>query len=240
MLMRPRRTDHLRHPRHAHRVVGHAFVALVALGALGGVASAAPAGVIETIPPDTAPPPPPPAESTPFVYPSTPAPSLLDRPQNAARHGEPPIDERLLHGFRLGYGYVMDFDKPVKSLGGQSLADRTNMRAPHNFLIGYEAFYRMVGHSWLNVILTGNVIIAGLEQSQFYPTGNALLGFELKSSFQIGVGANFAPLKGNIAHTIFAAGWTPRVGSFYTPVHAFFIPDVDGVHRMGLLTGVTW
>jgi len=26
----------------------------------------------------------------------------------------------------------------------------------------------------------------------------------------------------------------------YTPVHAFFIPDVDGVHRMGVLTGVTW
>jgi hypothetical protein len=164
----------------------------------------------------------------------------VDRSQGAPNAPDRPIEERLLHGFRLGYGYVAEFDKPIKSLNGESLADRTHMRSPHNFLIGYEAFYRMVGHSWLNVILTGNVIVAGLEQSQFYPTGNVLLGFEFKNSFQIGTGANLAPLKDNVAHTIFAAGWTPKVGSFYTPVHAFFIPDVDGVHRMGVLTGVTW
>lgn len=170
----------------------------------------------------------------------TPPPPAHDRPQTGHDARDRVVDERLLHGFRLGYGYIADFDKPVKSLGGQSLADKTNMRSPHNFLIGYEAFYRMAGHSWLNVILTANVIIAGLEQSQFYPTGNMLLGFEFKNSFQVGVGANLAPLKDSVAHTIFAAGWTPRVGNFYTPLHAFFIPDVDGVHRMGLLTGVTW
>ena len=33
---------------------------------------------------------------------------------------------------------------------------------------------------------------------------------------------------------------TPRVGSFYVPLHAFFIPDVDGLHRTGVTTGVTW
>lgn len=164
----------------------------------------------------------------------------FDRPPEAGGKREQPIEQRFLHGFRLGYGYVMDYDKPVKSLGDKSLAERTNMRAPHNFLLGYEGFYRMVGHSWLNVILVGNVIVAGLEQSQFYPTANTLLGFEFNNSFQVGVGADFAPLKDNIAHTIFAAGWTPRVGSFYTPLHAFFIPDVDGIHRMGVLTGVTW
>jgi hypothetical protein len=30
------------------------------------------------------------------------------------------------------------------------------------------------------------------------------------------------------------------VGSFYVPLHAFFIPDVDGLHRTGVTTGVTW
>jgi hypothetical protein len=163
-----------------------------------------------------------------------------DHPQAPLPSSEWLPDRRLLHGFRVGYGHTLDYDKPVKSLGDKSLADRTGMRSPHNFLIGYEAFYRMVGHSWLNVILVGNVIVAGLEQSQFYPTGNTLLGFEFNNSFQLGVGANFAPLKGAFAHTIFAAGWTPKVGSFYTPLHAYFIPDVDGVHRIGVLTGVTW
>jgi hypothetical protein len=114
------------------------------------------------------------------------------------------------------------------------------MKTPHHFLIGYEGMARMVGHSWLNVILVGNAMVAGLEQSKFYPTGNALIGFEIDNSFQFGVGASFTPLKGQEAHTIIAAGWTPRVGSFYVPLHAFFIPDVDGLHRTGVTTGVTW
>ncbi len=163
-----------------------------------------------------------------------------DRGSDAAASREYLADRRLLHGFRLGYGHVMNFDKRVPALGDKSLADKMHMRSPHNFLIGYEAFYRMVGHSWLNVILTGNVMIAGLEQSQFWPTSNGLLGFEFNNSFQLGVGANLAPLEGHIAHTVVAAGWTPRVGTFYTPIHAFFIPDVDGLHRVGALTGVTW
>jgi len=41
-------------------------------------------------------------------------------------------------------------------------------------------------------------------------------------------------------HMVFAAGWTPKVGSFYTPVHAFFMPDVDGQHRTGVTVGVNW
>jgi hypothetical protein len=149
-------------------------------------------------------------------------------------------DERLLHGFRIGYSYVMNSEKPADSLGGQSLKDAAHMRTPNSFLIGYEAFYRMTSHSWVNVILVGNVMVAGLEQSQFWPSANGLLGFELDNSFQVGVGANLSPLKDSYAHTIVAAGWTPKAGRFYVPLHAFFIPDVDGVHRMGVTTGVTW
>jgi hypothetical protein len=114
------------------------------------------------------------------------------------------------------------------------------MKSPNSFLLGYEAVYRVVGHSWLNVILLGNAMIAGLEQSKVFPTANLLIGFEFNNSFQIGTGASLAPLKGEEAHAIFAAGWTPRVGSFYVPVHAFAIPDVDGAHRLGMTTGVTW
>lgn len=149
-------------------------------------------------------------------------------------------DAKLLHGFRLGYSYTSNFDKSVPSLGGKSFADKTDTRTPSHFLVGYEAFYRMVGHSWLNVILVANANVAGMEQAKFLPSGNFMIGAELDNSFQIGIGVHLEPLAGSEAHMITAAGWTPRVGKFYVPIHAFFIPDVDGVHRTGVTTGVTW
>jgi hypothetical protein len=157
-----------------------------------------------------------------------------------ASEAERLVERRFLHGFRLGYGYVSNLDKPVAAFHGESLKDKTGMTTPHHLLMGYEGMLRLVGHSWLNVILVGNVVVAGLEQSKVLPTANGLLGFEIDNSFQLGVGPSLTPLAGSEAHAIFAAGWTPRVGSFYVPVHAFFIPDVDGVHRMGITTGVTW
>jgi hypothetical protein len=167
-------------------------------------------------------------------------PAQADRTQWEPADQDHLLHQKVLHGFRLGYAYVANYDKPVDSLGGKSLKDRIDMKTPHSFLLGYEGMVRMVGHSWLNVILVGNVMLAGLEQSKFYPTANGLLGFEIDNSFQVGVGASLTPLKGQEGHAIIAAGWTPRVGSFYVPVHAFLIPDVDGLHRTGMTTGVTW
>ncbi len=162
------------------------------------------------------------------------------RPQWATPRSDRLVDQKFLHGFRLGYAYVANSERPIDSLGGHSLKERIDMKTPHSFLLGYEGMTRMVGHSWLNVILVGNVIVAGLEQSKVYPTANGLLGFEIDNSFQLGVGASVTPLKGQEAHAIVAGGWTPRAGSFYVPVHAFFIPDVEGLHRTGVTTGVTW
>jgi hypothetical protein len=183
------------------------------------------------------------APPTPFASeaPRDPRGRVADTPSDVAEKEEDSLrSERLLQGFRLGYSYVANSTVPVQTFEGQSIAQRVGMRTPSSFLIGYEAFYRMAGHSWLNVILVGNVMIGGLEQSKFFPTANALLGFELRNSFQLGVGVNLAPLKETYAHTVFAAGWTPRVGNFYVPIHFFFVPDVDGNHRMGVTTGVTW
>lgn len=151
-----------------------------------------------------------------------------------------PNDSTVLHGFRLGYGYVMNYDQPLDALNGQSLKQKIGLRAPSHFLLGYEVVYRVVSQSWLNVILMGNGMIAGLEQSKFLPSGNLLIGAEIRNSFQIGVGTHLEPLKGEEAHAIIAAGWTPRIGTIYTPVHAYFIPDVDGMHRLGITTGVTF
>ena len=163
-----------------------------------------------------------------------------DHPVEAAPRPKSPDDSVLLHGFRLGYGYVFNYSDPSSAFENKSFQERAGLRSPHHFLLGYEVVYRVVGHSWLNVLLIGNGMIAGLEQSKVLPSGNLLIGAEIKNSFQIGVGANVSPLKGSEAHTIIAAGWTPRVGTIYTPVHAYFIPDVDGYHRMGMTTGVTF
>jgi hypothetical protein len=165
--------------------------------------------------------------------------SPADRPADAPRP-KSPDDALLLHGFRLGYGYVFNYSDPSSAFENKSFQDRAGLRSPHHFLLGYEVVYRVVGHSWLNVLLMGNGMIAGLEQSRVLPSANLLIGAEIKNSFQVGVGANLSPLKGSEAHTIIAAGWTPRIGTIYTPVHAYFIPDVDGYHRMGVTTGVTF
>lgn len=145
---------------------------------------------------------------------------------------------RLLHGFRLGYLYVSHVDRPDES--GRNLVDRYGIRSPHQFLVGYEVTWRMIGHDWLNVLLVGNLLIAGIEQSRFFPSGNAILGFEMVESFQVGVGANLTPTREKAAHMLIASGWTPRVGDFYVPVHAFFVPDVDKHHRLGVTVGVNF
>jgi hypothetical protein len=107
-------------------------------------------------------------------------------------------------------------------------------------LLGYEGFYRIVGHSWLNVLMVGNVTVAGLEQSKFIPAASGLIGFEFNRSFQLGVGVNLTPDPDAPSHMIAAAGWTPHVGSIQTPVHFFFVPDPDGNHRTGATIGMTW
>jgi hypothetical protein len=184
----------------------------------------------------------------PAVLPSavgTPSDPVADRPSDGAEDAtEREVEKRVLHGFRLGYLFLMNHDKPVPSSDVDcpdcSLAERYDIRTPHQFLIGYEVMGRLVGHDWLNVLVVGNVLVSGIEQSKFFPSANLLIGFELDQSFQLGVGANFTVEEDKAAHMVLAAGWTPRAGSFYVPVHAFFIPDVDDNHRLGFTVGVNW
>jgi hypothetical protein len=151
------------------------------------------------------------------------------------------IKQVLLHGFRLGYLHVMNYDQSGNpDCPTCSPKEKYGLRSPHQFLIGYEITGRMTGTGWLNVLLVGNVMVSGLEQSKFYPSANGLIGFERNRSVQMGVGINVTPEKDKPAHMIAAAGWTPRTGNFYVPVHVFFIPDVDKNHRMGATFGVNW
>src|SRR5262245_47805334 len=63
----------------------------------------------------------------------------MDRPPPPQPKAErSPDDYSLLHGFRLGYGYVMNYDEPAESFGGKSLKEQAHLRSPHHFLLGYE------------------------------------------------------------------------------------------------------
>jgi hypothetical protein len=188
-----------------------------------------------------------------------PAPSLTDgTDEDTGWHR--PAGQRFTSGFRLGYMYLANYSQQTRDTGEMnadgthkmtSLKDQFGLKNPNMFLIGYEGFYRIVGHSWLNVLMVGNVSVAGLDQSKFIPTANGLLGFEIQRSFELGVGVNLLPDAQAPSHMIMAAGWTPKVGAIQTPIHAFFIPDSAGTDpntgkqlpsnwRAGATLGMNW
>ena len=155
-----------------------------------------------------------------------------------------PVGKRFFSGFRLGWMYIKDYEKMNRDDGmgpnSSSIKDKLGLKTPNMFLIGYEGFYRIVGHSWLNVLMVGNVTVAGLEQSKFIPAASGLLGFEFERNFQVGVGINVIPDPVAPSHMILAAGYTPFVGGIQTPIHAFYIPDAGGNSRMGATVGMNW
>lgn len=146
--------------------------------------------------------------------------------------GAVPISERVfLHGFRMGYNMITEFDEAQLSSYG--------LQSPHQFVIGYEFMQRIIGHDWLNLILVQNVLVGGLEQSAFVPTANLIFGFELANSFQVGFGVNLSLDPDAWSHMIIVAGYTPQIGDIYMPIQAHFVPDVFGRHRMGVSVGFT-
>jgi hypothetical protein len=166
---------------------------------------------------------------------------LKARQPRPPRAAEPAKEEedRFLHGLRLGYGLFLNHDDP-------KIQKVLRLETPSTFLLGYELAYRMIGGEWLNLLFIGNTTVAGLEQSKFLPSLNLLLGAEFRHSFQVGLGLNLSPWKSEeerltlASHMIAAFGWTPKIGDFYTPIHVYFIPDVQSAHRAGLTVGVNF
>ena len=147
----------------------------------------------------------------------------------AAETGPTP-PSRYMHGFRVGYSYI------------NGAEDHARLSSPHLFVMGYEATQRISGGEWLNVITVQNIMVAGMNQSVFIPSGNFLLGFEMNERVQVGVGPNISPFSepDDIIHMIAAVGYTPEAGDFNVPVHLSYVPDVDGNYRIAVTTGVNW
>jgi hypothetical protein len=70
-----------------------------------------------------------------------------------------PVGWRFLHGFRLGLHVhpEPDADPPRQH---HEIKQEFGPKTLNMMLLGYEGFYRIVGHSWLNVPIVGNVTIA--------------------------------------------------------------------------------
>ncbi len=159
---------------------------------------------------------------------------------NVDESPRPPVTKRFVSGFRVGWMHIAHFDRPQMDRNGMSLKDQFGLKTPDMFLLGYEGFYRILGHSWLNVILVGNASVSGLDQSKFIPSGNGLIGVEIDQGLQAGVGVSLTPDPVAPSHMILAAGWTPTLGSITTPVHFLYIPDPDGNWRVGATLGMNW
>jgi hypothetical protein len=139
-------------------------------------------------------------------------------------------EQRLYHGFRVGYTYVAGIDED------------STLQSPHLFVLGYELTQRALGGRWLDVVVIGNASVAGINQSIFIPSANGLVGFAIDKQIEIGTGVNWSPFdpSGKNIHQVIAVGWTPPAGAFNVPIHATLIPDIDGNWRLGTTVGVNW
>ena len=146
-------------------------------------------------------------------------PSLDATPSDDDGGWHKPVGRRFFHGFRMGWTYIQHYADPTRTKDGMaiSIKDEFKLKSPNMMLLGYEGFYRIVGHSWLNVLMVGNVTVAGLEQSKFIPAASGLIGFEFNKSFQLGIGVNLTPDPQAISHMIAAAGWTPMATTAWAP-----------------------
>ena len=135
-------------------------------------------------------------------------------------------------GMRFGYNYANKADETER------------LDSPHMFAIGFETQQTMDGDSWLDLLFIQNLTISGLDQSVLIPSANALVGFEIKDSLQLAVGANASIVdpsdEDHYFHLVTAIGWTQDAGIFSVPVHLVYIPDVNDYYRVAITTGINW
>jgi len=142
------------------------------------------------------------------------------------------MDWNTRKGIRFGYNYANKADESDK------------LQSPHMFVIGFEMQQTMDGDSWLDLLFIQNLTISGLDQSVVLPSGNALVGFEIKDALQLAVGDNATIVdpsdEDHYVHLVTAVGWTQDAGIFSVPVHLIFVPDVNDYYRVAVTTGINW
>ncbi len=133
------------------------------------------------------------------------------------------------HGVRTGYVFVND-------------AAEVGLRDPNLFALGYEMEFVVAGDRKLDFIVVNNFLVLGINQGEFIPTSNVLVGLSMYDYVKFGVGANVTPdFSGNSwVHMVAAVEVAPTVGKLQLPVAVSYIPDVNGHFRVGATVGVNW
>ena len=141
---------------------------------------------------------------------------------------EPPKFD-MVGGFRMGYGYVAN----------------SELRSPHVMVLGWDQMYSLDTNTSLDVIVAGNISVGGVNQGEILPSAHLIIGYQIWDSLQFGVGpvvtfSEFDPVVKSRLNMITAMGWNIEMGDFYIPLHAAYVPDVDGRWRAYLTTGMNW
>jgi hypothetical protein len=143
-------------------------------------------------------------------------------------NAQPPKTEAF-SGFRMGYGYVAN----------------SELRSPHLMILGWDHMQTISTGSRIDVIVAGNVSLGGMNQGVMLPSTHLIVGYQFNNSLQLGVGpvVTFAELGDQPSarlNMIAAAGWNIKMGDVYFPIHAAYVPDLDGRWRTYITTGMNW
>jgi hypothetical protein len=141
---------------------------------------------------------------------------------------EPPNVEAVT-GFRMGYGYVAD----------------SELQTPHLMVLGWDHMQTISTGTMIDVIVAGNVSLGGMNQGVLLPSSHLIVGYQFNDSLQLGIGPvlTFSELNTTPSarlNMIAAAGWNIKMGDVYFPIHAAYVPDVDGRWRTYITTGMNW
>lgn len=145
-----------------------------------------------------------------------------------AAFAQPPKTQAV-SGFRMGYGYVAN----------------SELRSPHLMILGWDHMQTISTGSKIDVIVAGNVSLGGMNQGVMLPSSHLIVGYQFNDSLQLGVGpvVTFAELGDQPSarlNMIAAAGWNIKMGDVYFPIHAAYVPDLDGRWRTYITTGMNW
>jgi hypothetical protein len=156
---------------------------------------------------------------------------VLSPPEAPAVPEEPPVRSVSLSGPRVGVTYLSD--GIVKKLKDDFSVHTGSVVSQFGWQFEKRHF---TSRSGLTVLSEWIVLVGGMEQGLFFPSGSWLIGLRTREGLEIGVGPNLTPAG---AALVLAGGVNLRSGGFNFPVNLAVVPSREGV-RVSVLLGMNW
>ena len=157
---------------------------------------------------------------------------------------EPPPRVSHIFGPRVGATYIAvdpdDFDERMREVFPNS--DRSYFPLITQFGVNLEQRI-LLGDSGHHFAFQEVLIIGGLDQNIFIPSGTVIIGFRFKGGFEVGLGPNISlarvdeETKAGLT-VAYAIGYTFTFQDVFVPLNLAVVPTpLDGHPRFTLLTG---